>query len=426
MISNNLSTHAPQNWSNYQFEIEKYMDQMSNNPYFNELEDELQQKKINKIKTYFKDKDIIEKLGDEDIDYIIEKCENESGFRNFNKIYQEQVSEDISDKEKLEKIYNILEQDLIISKNIELNPSKLRISTMTACCMVGTSIDTVYLYKTFKGPGTEIVSDEAPKGKKKRVYKKNIVKRIIGCKAEDFPVKGYFEKEKKSNFFNSASLNVLISDNKCINVKVFKNGNVQMTGVPDEERGQLAVEVIIAYLKSVPDDPKTGTRIVANKKLLKSIDFRTVMINSDYFCGFEIQRENLLKILSQKYDLSAAFDSENYPGVKLEYFWNTNTLGGANEGKCACKKQCKGKGNGEGDGCCKKVTVSTFQSGKVIVTGARTKQQLNSAYNFINKIFSENYHYIRKKKKSKKLENKKFFFIKKTNISNYSLYQQLL
>ena len=45
MISNNLSTSAPQNWSSYQFEIEKYLDQMSDNPYFNELEDELHEKK---------------------------------------------------------------------------------------------------------------------------------------------------------------------------------------------------------------------------------------------------------------------------------------------------------------------------------------------------------------------------------------------
>jgi len=46
MISNNYSTTTPQNWSNYQFEIEKYMGQMSDNPYFNELEDELNKKKI--------------------------------------------------------------------------------------------------------------------------------------------------------------------------------------------------------------------------------------------------------------------------------------------------------------------------------------------------------------------------------------------
>ena len=35
----------------------------------------------------------------------------------------------------------------------------------------------------------------------------------------------------------------------------------------------------------------------------------------------------------------------------------------------------------------KKITVSSFQSGKIIVTGARSIEQLNAAYNFINNVW---------------------------------------
>ena len=57
-------------------------------------------------------------------------------------------------------------------------------------------------------------------------------------------------------------------------------------------------------------------------------------------------------------------------------------------GKCVCKKKCIGKGDGLSMNNCKKITISTFQSGKVIVTGARSREQLNAAYNFINMIFN--------------------------------------
>ena len=44
-----------QKWNSYQFEVEKYMDQMANNPYLNELEDHLYDQKYNKIKNIMGD-----------------------------------------------------------------------------------------------------------------------------------------------------------------------------------------------------------------------------------------------------------------------------------------------------------------------------------------------------------------------------------
>ena len=283
----------------------------------------------------------------------------------------------------------------------------------------------------FQPPKKEdIVSEEVPKGKKKRCYFKHLKEMVIGCKAEDFPTKGFFEKDKKSNFFNSAALNVLIYDNKCINVKIFNNGQVQMTGVPDEKYGIRTIEIIIELMKTIPDDVNTEDKIVEEKKRLEMTDYRTVLINSDYSCGMEIQREHLAYILSEKYDLSVNFVSETYPGVKLQYFWNkTNTT---HEGKCLCENKCQGKGNGLELGQCKKITISTFQSGKVIVTGARSKEQLNCAYDFINQVFRDNYEYICKKTKSIKdkiklnKKNNKIIFLKKNDITNKKVYQYLL
>ena len=47
-------------------------------------------------------------------------------------------------------------------------------------------------------------------------------------------------------------------------------------------------------------------------------------------------------------------------------------------------------------GNCKKITIATFQSGNVIITGARQNIQTKTAYEYINKLFSENLNYIQR------------------------------
>ena len=48
-------------------------------------------------------------------------------------------------------------------------------------------------------------------------------------------------------------------------------------------------------------------------------------------------------------------------------------------------------------GVCKKITISPFQTGQVIITGARTMEQINEAYEFIKKVFRDNSEEIMRK-----------------------------
>ena len=97
-------------------------------------------------------------------------------------------------------------------------------------------------------------------------------------------------------------------------------------------------------------------------------------------------------------------------------------------GRCYCTKLCSGKGKGNGNGDCKIITIAAFQSGSIIITGARNLVQVRVAQHFITTILKDNYLYIKKilpsfvidnlnnvtprKRKSKK------FYIKKSNIVN--------
>tara|TARA_Y100000385_G_scaffold290251_1_gene362649 strand:- start:5497 stop:6813 length:1317 start_codon:yes stop_codon:yes gene_type:complete len=420
-------------WSGYHFEVEKFLDQMADNPYLSELENDLSNQKKNKLNFYI-NKEILDLLGDDDVDIIYSKCMSDNILIDFIKDYNEKIKDEyksyslIQKKNELLKMVNNIE--LNIKSDINLEPTPLRISTMTACCSlyenIGTHIDTKLIYDKF------YIDDSSYKdcSTSTKKYLSN-ARGIIGCKAESFPVKGTFEKEKKCTFFNSAALNVLVSDNKCINLKLFKNGKIQMTGVPNEDIGHYCVNIVIDYLKNIENTTKKS---ISDIKNIGIFNYNTVLINSDFFCGMELQRENLYTILLEKYDLNVSYEPENYPGVKLEYFWNKNNYQTNNEGKCLCSKKCQGKGSGEGEFQCKKITISSFQSGKVIVTGARSQYQLDIAYNFINKVFNDNCNFIKKRtktnkekiKSSIKLENTKFFFLKKSNIVNYSIYPNMI
>ncbi len=58
-------------------------------------------------------------------------------------------------------------------------------------------------------------------------------------------------------------------------------------------------------------------------------------------------------------------------------------------GLCPCAKLCKGTGDGSKIDECKKITISPFQTGQVIITGARTMAQINEAYDFIKGVFTD-------------------------------------
>lgn len=390
------------------FGIEQYLDQMRNNPYRDEITRDILKEKHKYLRFHFSSA-MIARFTPEQETFIL-NLKSAQLIKLRSKLRQ--CSQDpVSMKRTIDEFQKTSGQ---------LEPTNLRISTMTACSSVGCKIDTAYLYQCFTPPSDILCT--IPGSKKK--YKSTVEEIVIGCKAEDYESKGFFEKEKKSNFFNSAALNVLIYDNKCINVKVFNNGKLQMTGVPSEEHGKRAVEIVIELFRSIPDSERR--RITEDKLLLRPGLFRTVMINSDYYCGTEVKRENLYQILEEKYNLSVNFESENYPGVKLEYFWNTKYLHGPNEGRCACSLgKCIGKGSGEGEGNCKKITISTFQSGSVIVTGARNIQQLRDGYAFMNTIFQDNYEYI-KKSEINNVKNSNNIFIKKSNITNFAVYEKLV
>ena len=266
-----------------------------------------------------------------------------------------------------------------INNDIVPKPSSLRVSTITALSSLSTSIDLSVVNKYLEI--NEFISLIDPGG--------------------NDPVRGTLKKKsnkvtkKKKMFFNQTTVIVQLDKDKKVNVKIFSNGNIQMTGLKSEKDGIVVCNTLKKELLNTSGliDNEIKYAIPFKKELIIK-DINIVLINSDYFCGYKIKRDVLHKIIVTNYKLFSSYEPCIYPGVNTKFFWNKSNV--LQDGICKCTKKCLGKGSGDGDGDCKKITVSVFQSGNVIITGARNIEQINDAYNFINNIFESNYQVLKK------------------------------
>lgn len=331
-------------------------------------------------------------------------------------------------------------------KNSYINPTKYRISTTTLITSFSCSINLEVVSKYFETD-------------------KELISMVYG----DKPIKNA-KKNSNRPFFNQATIIVKLDPIRKVNIKIFSNGKIQMTGVKKENAAIEALEIIMDKLKNtsgiiplnkhldsqlekIYKEKRKGNHfkdsypidnnqlykerlIVEIEKLIKTDElechciefkddiknfkyneFQTVLINSDFNINFEIRRNILYSILKDNYEIISNFEPGIYPGVNNKFFWNKlykNDLL-KKQGVCYCTKKCDGKGLGNGDGDCKKITIAAFSSGSVIITGARMIEQINDCYNFINNVFKENYSKVKRiiapfydEKKHIKNGNKKY------------------
>jgi TATA-box binding protein (TBP) (component of TFIID and TFIIIB) len=187
----------------------------------------------------------------------------------------------------------------------------------------------------------------------------------------------------KKRFFNQSSLvfRLARADGswKETNIKLFKNGGFQMTGISSTEMGRAALTRLIAL--------NAGRGIWASEPWIKT--FEVQMMNSDYNVGKAIRRDRLYTILVENYGLWSTFEPTIYQGVNTKFFWNKARPATAPPGICVCPEPCEGDGDGYSVGHCKKITISPFRTGSIIITGARHPEQLEDAYQFMNGVLSK-------------------------------------
>lgn len=288
-------------------------------------------------------------------------------------------------------------------KNEHLYFSKYRVSTITCNANIGKDIN-IDLHVLFKH--IELKNQD------------NSFVWIQYLKEDDNNFRGDYPKKKrkskknttnKNRFDNQITVIYRYTNDYMPNIKIFKNGNIQLTGIKDFEHPKMIVEKIIDNILNIYNN--IDKEIIISNYIdtnpinrLAYENFKIRMINSDFKIytdeqmteRFSIKRKELHNILiSEKYNNKSSFQPGVYQGVKLEYYWNDN-MTQKNNGVCKCLKNCFGKNTGYGDGNCKKVTIAIFESGSILITGGITLEQIEEAYAYICKVIEDNKTVIKK------------------------------
>lgn len=216
---------------------------------------------------------------------------------------------------------NRIRQELL--KNPELPaPSWVRITTITMCSKFLEDIDLPKFRENFKKLETVYVR---PKGSKAR---------------------GFAWKMKDTAFYNQVTIGYEDHSSRK-SIKLFPNGSIQVAGCAD----LFDCRRILKQLSFI-------LMVVLGKEVKVPVDEVAVkMINTNFSLNSSVNLLKIISKLSKGASFKVTFDPDRYSAVKVKFIPKPGQ---------------------------KQVTASIFSTGKIIVTGAQTLDEIAEAYSTLN------------------------------------------
>lgn len=205
-----------------------------------------------------------------------------------------------------------------------------------------------------------------------RIKFKDIRKISIGISKKDIMS---YRCKKKSAFYNCFVLILRMKVQqvfKEFHVKVFNTGKVEIPGVQSENIFELILQEVVLLLQPHIDTPLT----------YKEDTNETVLINSNFNCGFFINREALYDILKYKYNIQAIYDPCSYPGIQCKFYYNPRKGLLNNNGQLLMEDKSENMID---------VSFMIFRTGSVLIVGKCDEHILMVIYNFLKTILHNEY-----------------------------------
>lgn len=207
-----------------------------------------------------------------------------------------------------------------------------------------------------------------------------IIKKIsIGISSKDMVS---YRCKKKGAFYNCFVIifRVLYDGRfKEMHVKIFNTGKMEIPGVPKDDLLELLLKKVLTLLNS----PSINLNVD-----IKKDSFETVLINSNFNCGFNINRESLVDIIKYTYKLSVSYDPCSYPGIMCKYYYYLDKNNDLQDGRLY-KYDDEDTGKREKPIC---ISFMIFRTGSVLIVGkCHDTAIIYMIYNFIKDIFVRHY-----------------------------------
>ena len=203
--------------------------------------------------------------------------------------------------------------------------------------------------------------------------------------------------KKKSAFYNCFVMILRINIHKGIvgkkpyfkelHVKVFNTGKLEIPGIQDDKTLIQLLDVLIEVLSPIV---QSSSKVNEDQLDYLFDKTETVLINSNFNCGYYINREKLYTLLKYQYKINSNYDACSYPGIQSKFYHvSTRSIQNGhqpNDEELEILKKSHGK--------ISTVSFMIFRTGSILIVGKCTEDVLYEIYNFLKIILEENFHHI--------------------------------
>jgi hypothetical protein len=167
-------------------------------------------------------------------------------------------------------------------------------------------------------------------------------------------------------------------DFKEFHIKVFNTGKMEIPGIQSDAIFETVLKNILEVLQ-----PHVKEELSYNQKS------DTVLINSNFNCGFYINRESLADILKYKYNIQSIYDPTSYPGIQCKFYFQPDKE--IQNGSQVSEEEMKVIKN------IVEVSFMIFRTGSILIVGMCEESVLQTIYEFLKEILAKEYQQIHQK-----------------------------
>ena len=172
---------------------------------------------------------------------------------------------------------------------------------------------------------------------------------------------------------------------KEIHVKVFNTGKLEIPGVIGDDLLNMVKKSIIDFLQPHIEDKLEFVELSKEEN---------VLINSNFKCGYFIDRDKLYMILKDnKYCIETAYDPTSYPGIKCKFYFNNHKPFDNDVQKGQIDEEDRNMKLSElvDNNKYTEVSFMIFRTGSCLIVGNCTEKILRFVYNFIKNMLETEY-----------------------------------
>ena len=213
-----------------------------------------------------------------------------------------------------------------------------------------------------------ISSIRNPQGK---IKFKDVRKISIGMNKKDILS---YRCKRKSAFYNCFVLIIRLKDGngyKESHVKVFNTGKLELPGIQCDKFLKKILNKLVEVLNN---DCGLNVNYLDGKS-------ETVLINSNFNCGYYINRERLTDLLKYNYKFQTSYDPCSYPGIMSKFYYDPKL-----SEQTGIKPDTKLYHSA-----IREVSFMVFRTGSVLIVGKCEEPELREIYKFIKNLLHKEY-----------------------------------